>query len=623
MDQGHLAVRFAEVFARHATRPATRERVGEGWRVQTFAQLGERVRSLAEALVAEGIAPGDRVAIFATNRPEWTTADLAILSARGVVVPIYPTSTPQQVKHILADSGAVCAFVEGQSELERLASVWGELPALRRVVTFSDAPGADPRVTSLDALGASPAQAGLTASGQELDHRLADASASDLASIIYTSGTTGEPRGVALAHRALTSELDALDQFFTLSPDDHSLCFLPLSHALERAWTFYIMSHGCMNTYTDARKVAEMLVLAKPTLLVSVPRLYEKVVSTARAKVADSPAKRRIFEWALRVGGQCQRAYRKGKQPAAYWRAQLPLADRLVFSSVREAMGGPKTVMACGGAPLRLEIEEFFSACGMLICSGYGLTEAAPLVSFNSHSAFKFGTVGRVMPGGEIKIGPESEIWYRGPNVMDGYYGSPAATTEALDADGWLHTGDVGYVDTDGFLVITDRIKDLIVTSNGKNIAPGPIEGMLLADPLFEQAVILGDNRPFLTLLVSPSMPQLEELAARLQVPFKDKAELLSHPAIVEEVRRRVSEMTAKLAHHEQIRDLRILLEEFTMDNGLLTPTLKVKRREVEKRFGQLIDDMYAKLAELRGRAGEGGHEHAEPAEPSDTGDAR
>ena len=440
----------------------------------------------------------------------------------------------------------------------------------------------------------------------EVSARLEAAEADELASIIYTSGTTGEPRGAALTHRGFTFQGEALDAFFTVTPEDHSLCFLPLSHALEREWTFYILGHGCMNTYTDARQVAEMLVLAKPTLLVSVPRLYEKVVSTARAKVAGSPAKKRIFEWALRVGGQCQHAYRKGKQPAAYWRAQLPLADKLVLSSVREAMGGPKAVMACGGAPLRAEVEEFFSACGMQISPGYGLTEASPLVSFNCPSAYKLGTAGRVVRGGELRIGPDSEIWYRGPNVMQGYWNAPEATADAVDADGWLHTGDVGYVDTDDFLVITDRIKDIIVTSGGKNIAPAPIEGLLLADPLFEQAVLLGDNRPYLTLLVSPSIPHLEDLAAQLQVKFADRRELLSHPQIMEEVRRRVADTTSKLAHHEQIRDLRILLEEFTMDNGLLTPTLKVKRREVEKRFAQLIDDMYAKVAEFRNRDNDG-----------------
>ena len=405
-----------------------------------------------------------------------------------------------------------------------------------------------------------------------------------------------------LRHRGFTYQCDVLDDFFDITPDDHSLCFLPLSHALERAWSYHVLTHGCMNTYTDAAAVAKMLVLAEPTMLVSVPRLYEKVVSTARDKVAGSPARKKIFDWALLVGGQCQRAYRKGKKPKAYWLAQLPLADKLVLSSIRAAMGGPKKVLASGGAPMRLDVEEFFSACGMLLLSGYGLTECSPLLSFPSPDAFKFGTAGRVLPGGEVRMGPDSEIWFRGPNLMEGYWGLPEATAAAIDDEGWLHTGDVGYVDVDGYVVITDRIKDLIVTSNGKNIAPAPIEGMLMADPLFEQAVILGDNRPYLTLLVTPSLPHLEDLASHLHIPFTDKTELLGNQQIAEELKHRVGVMTSRLPSYEQIKDLRILPEGFTMDNGLLTPTLKVKRREVEKRFADLIESMYAAVSSLRGK---------------------
>ena len=404
-----------------------------------------------------------------------------------------------------------------------------------------------------------------------------------------------------LTHRGFTHQVDVLSRFFDITPLDHSLCFLPLSHALERAWTYVVLWNGCMNTYVpNARQVAEFMALVRPTMMVSVPKLFETVVSTAKGKVAGDPVKQKIFDWSLRVGGQMQRANRKGKVPSVYWRAQLPLADKLVLSNVREAMGGPKKVLAAGGAPLRKEVEEFFSACGILICQGYGLTEAAPLVTFNAPDAFKFGTTGRVMPGGQLRIGAEGEIFYKGPNLMDGYWNHPEATAACIDEGGWLHTGDVGYVDTDGFLVITDRLKDIIVTLGGKNVSPQPIEGMLLADPLIEYAVLLGDNRPFLTLLVKPSLPQLADLADKLHINYSDHGELLNHPEIVEAVRERIQTLTAKLPSHEQIRDLRVLLEDFTMENGLLTPTLKVKRREVEKRFAQVIDDMYARIQERR-----------------------
>ena len=592
----HVSHLFASAAAQYPDRVATRVREGQRWRTQTYRELDANVRGTARALVAAGIEPGDRVAIFAPNAPEWTQADLATLLVRAVPVPIYATSTPEQVSHIVKDSGARLLFAGGASELDRVRRA--HTPNLERLVTLSEA--GDDHVPSLRELRErSSSRPDLDAL---VDDRLAAARPDDLASIIYTSGTTGSPKGVMLPHRALAAQVRALDTFFAITPDDHSLCFLPLSHALERAWTTVVLSHGCMNTYVpNAKDVADLMVLARPTMMVSVPRLYERVYATARAAVASSPVKQRIFDWALQVGMRLQDDYRAGRRPGALSRAQLAIADRLVFASVRAAMGGSKTVLACGGAALRRDVEEFFSAVGLPILQGYGLTEAGPLISFNAPTAVKVGTVGRVMPGGEVRIGPESEIQYRGPNVMTGYWHDPEATAAAF-ADGWLRTGDVGHLDDEGFLVITDRIKDIIVTVNGKNIAPQPIEGLLLADPLFEYAVLLGDNRPCLTLLVKPSLPDLHDLASRLNVSATSTAELLAHPAVVEELRRRVQHLTEKLPSHEQIRDLRILHDDLTMDNGLLTPTLKVRRREVEKRFQQLIDDMYARIAEHRGR---------------------
>lgn len=601
MDQHHLAARLLGACRTYPDRVATRIRVGDDWVTQTFRQLNERRRRFAGHLVAQGVRPGDRVAIISNNRPEWTEVDFACLSVRAVSVPVYATSTADQVRHIVADAGASLAIVAGQSELDRVVAVWDDLPDLRAVITFdaTTLPEGREVLCYPDVMAAAPAASDLA----EVDARVEAASADEVATIVYTSGTTGDPRGAMLTNRGMTFELDTLDAFFDITPEDSSLAFLPLSHSLERAWTYKVLMTGCMNTYVpNAKKVAEVLVLAEPTLMVSVPRLYEKVFVTAHNSVADSPAKKRIFDWALHVGANCQHAYRKGRQPAAHWRAQLPLADKLVLSSIRKALGGPKTVMACGGAPLRKEIEEFFSAAGMLVCQGYGLTEASPLVSFNAPAGFKFGTAGRIIEGAEVRIGAEGEILFRGPNVMKGYWNLPELTAEAIDDEGWLHSGDVGYVDTDGYLVITDRIKDIIVTSGGKNIAPAPIEGSILSDPLFEYAVVLGDNRPFLTLLVTPSRPQLEDFAAQLQIKVDDYRELLTDPRILEEMRRRVQRLTERLPSHEQIKDLRVLIEEFTMDNGLLTPTLKVKRREVEKRFGAVIDEMYARLAELRGR---------------------
>ncbi|MEL4503336.1 long-chain fatty acid--CoA ligase [Luteococcus sp. H138] len=602
---------FRSVVAEHGDRPATRILVDDEWVVQTYSELAQAVHRTARALVDAGVQFGDRVSIFAHNCPEWTQADYACMTIGAVPTPIYATSTPEQIKHIINDSGARLIFVSGESEARRCLEVLPEMPSVLKLISIDPLPlelmepGVVTTLAQFDKVAGDEAR--LAELDAEVERRFNAVNPEDLSVIIYTSGTTGDPKGVMLQHKAMIAQTAGLEAHFNyVTADDHSLCFLPLSHALERGWSTFVMSHGCMNTYVpDAKQVADMLVLAKPTMMASVPKLYEKVYATAHGKVANDPARKKVFDWALRVGGQCQRAFRKGKQPNLYWRAQLPLADKLVLSSIREAMGGNKKVLACGGAPLRIQVEEFFSAAGLLVEQGFGLTEASPLVSFNPPTAFKFGTCGPVMPGGELRIGEGGEILYKGPNVMKGYWNNPQATADAFTEDGWLRTGDGGYVDNDGYLVINDRLKDIIVTLNGKNIAPQPIEGLLLADPLFEHAVLLGDNRPCLTLLVKPSLPHLAEIAEKRGISYTSPTELMENSEMAEEVRQRVVALTGKLPSHEQIRDLRVLFEDFTMDNGLLTPTLKVKRREVEKRFGEVIDEMYAKMAERRKGSGQ------------------
>ncbi|MGC3955120.1 MAG: long-chain fatty acid--CoA ligase [Propionicimonas sp.] len=589
MDPNNIAVRFAAAALTHGQRPATRIRVGDAWVVQTYDELSARVRRLAARLIDAGLQPGDRVGVFAPNLPEWTLVDLACLTAGLVVVPLYPTSTAEQAEHILADSGCRLLFVDNAERWQRIADA--DLPALERAVAFTPVEGL---VTLADELAAAPADE------SAVEGRLTSTSGDDLATIVYTSGTTGVPKGVMLNHRGFVHQLEVLTRSLQISPEDSSLCFLPLSHALERAWTFVLLCCGAQNTYVpDPKTVADQLVLAQPTLLVSVPRLYEKVYATAKERVAGSAVKRRIMAWALKVGAGYHRALLAGRTPSALAGAKYRLADKLVLSNVRTAMGGPKSVLACGGAPLRQEIEEFFLACGLLVLQGYGLTEASPLVSFPSPRAYRFGTVGQVIEGAEVKLTDEGEICYRAPNLMVGYWGQPEATAEVL-RDGWLHTGDIGEVDADGYLKITDRIKDLIVTSNGKNIAPAPIEGLLAVDPLLEYTAVLGDNRPYLTLLVSPSLPHLEDIGHQLQLTWEHRDELLHHPAILDEIKRRVDALTERLAAHEKIRDMRVLIEEFSQENGLLTPTLKVKRREVEQRFAALVDEMYAKAGRPR-----------------------
>lgn len=590
MDSAHLAGMFARSMAKFADEPAVRIHDGEDWHVSTYAELGEKVRKLAARLIDRGLAPGDRVALFSPNIPEWSLLDFACAYAGLVSVPLYATSTPDQVRHIVADSGARLLFVAGAKELAIVESVRSDLPALEAVITLTPTQDA---ITLDDELAAAPADT------SDVDARMANADPADLATIIYTSGTTGEPKGVMLTHRGFTHQVWALNRFFQMGPGDVSLCFLPLSHALERAWTYMVLSNGCLNSYVpDPRDVAHQMILAQPNLMVSVPRLFEKVYNTAKEKVADSPLKQKIMAWALKVGTAYHDALRSGKQPGRLLTVRLNIADKLVLHSVRDAMGGPKKVMACGGAPVRRDVEEFFYGCGLMMLPGYGLTEASPLVTFPSPLDYKIGNVGKVVPGGELRINPDGELLYRAPNVMAGYWGRPEETA-AIIQDGWLHTGDIGEYDGD-YVRITDRIKDLIVTSTGKNVAPAPIENLLATDPLFEYTLLLGDNRPYLTLLVAPSLPHLDEIGKQLQLTWAKREELLNNPEVIAEIKRRMAALTEKLPKHEQIHDLRLLVEGFTQENGMLTPTLKVKRREVERRFAEIVDDMYARAGRPR-----------------------
>lgn len=572
-SEDHLARVYARVVREHADRPAMRV-LGDGAVTLSYAEVGRRVEAVARALVACGVEPGDRVAILAPNCPEWSLVDLGALAAGAVPVPVYPTSTPDQVAYVLEHSGATAAFVGDAELLGRLGDTTGS--GLRLVVAFDDAPGAEPwsRV--------------IAAQDREHDHDLSAEVArrtqaghgDDIATIIYTSGTTGRPKGVALSHATMLHQLHAVDAFFDIGPHDSSLAFLPLSHALERAWTYVVLSHGALNTYVrDPKTVADQLREARPSALVAVPKLYETVYSVAHAMADKSPVRRRVFDWAFGVGRRVGELRLAGRPIPTHLRARLRLADRLVLHNVRDAIGGRKSVLAVGGAPLRKEVAEFFWAAGVLVCEGYGMTETGPLMTFNCPGAVRFGTVGRVILGGELRRGEEGELLYRGPNLMAGYWRDEEATREVIE-DGWLRTGDVGEIDDDGFVRITDRLKDLIVTQQGKNIAPAPIESRIAEHPGVEHAVVIGDRRVCLVALVQPGPDAGDDVLA--------------------DVRRHVEALNADLPHQEQVRGVELLAEPLTMDAGLLTPTLKVRRRAVEERFAEQIDRMYDEIRRAR-----------------------
>ncbi len=584
----HSAVWLRNTVKKHAGRVATRIDVDGEWQTQTYAQFGKRVDSVAQGLIDHGIEPGDRIGLFAGNQPAWSEVDFGAATARVVPVPLYATSTPEQIAYIAADSGLRIMFVGGQSECERVLQVRDDLDDLELIVIFHPYPELPDGVIPYEDFLAEPKAA-------DIEARLAEADGEDLASLTYTSGTTGEPKGVMIRHAAMIRQGIGLDQFFNITEKDQNLCFLPLSHALERGWTNIVMLRGSMNTYVmDPRTVADQMVKAKPSLMVSVPKLFERVQAVATEKASASPVKKRIFDWALAVGKRWHQANQDGQSPSLGLRLQHRIADKLVLGNIREALGGEKNVLACGGAALRVEVEDFLNAAGLDIRVGYGLTEASPLVSFNPPGNTRSGSVGQILPGGEVKIAENGEILYRGPNLMAGYWNHPEATAETL-VDGWLHTGDIGRLDEDGFLYVTDRIKDIIVTTGGKNVAPQPIEGLILSDPLFEHAVVLGDDRPYLTLLVKPSLPHVEELGRLRQWPG-EVSDWLASVDLRDEIRQRVNTLTAKLPKQEQPRDAAVMDAEPTMDNGLLTPTLKIRRRQVEQRFKAIIDDMYARL---------------------------
>lgn len=590
------------------TRTALRIAEGSDFAVTSYAELGQEITWLGAALIDLGVEHGDRVAIFSGNRPEWLVTDLACLNIGAVTVPLYQTSTPHQVHHILADSGAKVIFVAGLSEAERVGAAITELSEPPVVISYDagvqlDESAGRGRVTS-DFARLLAGRGG----AQEAVRARADAVVgSDLATLIYTSGTTGEPKGVMLTHDAFLYEIEACVDAFPLDCEDEGLAFLPLSHSFERAWSFLLLSLGAQITLLpDPKRIAEAMPQTRANVMVSVPRLYEQVYAVVHQKVAGSKVRSGILKWALEVGRQAQLA---GDKRSRVLTEQLRIADKLVFSSIREAIGGPKKLLSSGGAPLRQEVAEFFWAAGILINEGYGLTEAAPLITFNRLHSWQFGTVGQVLPGGELKIVPppestfepgHGEIWFSGPNIMLGYWNKPEATSQAIvtDPDGkrWLRTGDVGWVDEHGYLRITDRMKDLIVTEGGKNVAPGPIEAELVADPLIEYAVVIGDNKPCLTALIRPFAPELERVAGELGVHGPIEELVRSHK-VRHEVHERVARATEHLPGYEQIRGFTLVPEEFTMDNGMLTPTLKVKRREAARRYAGDIKEMYDTIA--------------------------
>jgi len=564
------------------------------WRAVSSEELRVAVEETSMGLRALGIGKGDKVAILSENRPEWAIADLATLCAGAADATIYATLTAPQVQYILADSEAKAVFVSNAAQAAKVAEVRAQLPHLQHVVRFDQAPAAG--TTSLDELRAKGREA-LGADPDAVRRRAAEVRGDDLATLIYTSGTTGDPKGVMLTHGNLLHNVLAAEKVFPMVNQDWTcLSFLPLCHSFERTAGHNFALHvGETIAYAESvEKVPENMQEVRPDIMCSVPRLYEKMYARVNEKVAsDPPLRQKIFRWAIGVGRETFAHTVARTEPGPLLKLKFSLADKLVFSKIRARTGGRLQLFISGGAPLAREIAEFFGAAGMLVCEGYGLSETSPVITCNRPGAVKPGTVGLPLEHVEVRIAEDGEILTRGPHVMKGYFKKPEATAEAIEKDGWFHTGDIGFVDPDGFLVITDRKKDIIVTSGGKNIAPQPIENRLKANKFFAEVVMIGNKRNFAAALVVPGFEALEAWAKQQGMTVGGREELVRRPEVLAHYQGLVNGMTADLAQFEKIKKIALVAREFTQESGELTPTLKVKRRVVEERYKPMIDAMY------------------------------
>ena len=590
MTTTSLATLVLDRAERHPSRRVFQRKRREQWEDLSWQQLADQIVSAAHGLAALGFKAGDRLALLAENQPEWPIMDLACLYLGGVDVPLYLSSPGQDVAYILKDSGASFIAVSGRGQLDKIRRIAPDLPQLSHIIAL------DPEDQPFDSGSLTGCRfAELLALGEQQSDRRQPVADPGLATIIYTSGTTGFPKGVMLSHRNMLSNVHDAPQILPLGADDVSLSFLPLSHGFERTTGLYTpLSVGGSIAYGGGtvsllRDLAEV----RPTLLCCVPRVLELVYRRVLGERESAGfAKRQLLDWALALGRSVGTRRVEERAIPPLHQLQLQLIDRLVFQKLRHTLGGRIRFLVSGGAPLNAEIARFFYGIGLTVYEGYGLTEAGPVISCNRPGQTRLGTVGVALPQVEVKIDTDGEICARGPNIMDGYYQRPEDTAAVLDADGWLHTGDVGTIDSDGFITITDRKKDLLITDSGENIAPQPIEGALKQDPLIEEACLIGDKRPFVTALLVPNQALVETLARKNGVSG-DWRTVLGHQTVQGLFRDRVNAVNKTLPTPARIRQFRVLDQPFSQDRGELTPTMKVRRRHVLETRQEQIEAMY------------------------------
>jgi long-chain acyl-CoA synthetase len=564
---------------------------GDRWLETSYAELGEQVREIAKGLIALGVQAGDRVAILSNTRSEWTVADFGAICAGAVVVPVYQTNSPDECHYVLEHARAKAIFCEDDDQVAKLEVIRDELPAMRHVIRFEGESDSAITLAQLVALGRDVAD-------EQLDERVAAIGEDDVFTIVYTSGTTGPPKGCMLTHANLRAAIDGAEARVEFVPDDEVVyVFLPLAHVLTRLVQMTAIDAGAQLAYwhRDPKRIVADVGEIAPTILPSVPRVFEKIHTAATSKVeAAGGAKEKLFWWAIGVGRTVRERERKGGHNGLLLDAQYRLADKLVLHKVRELFGGRIKLALTGAAPIDPDILSFFHACGVWVLEGYGMSETSSLSTLNTISEHRLGTVGRPVAGCEVKIADDGEILLRGPMNFMGYYRNDEATAQTMHDD-WLLSGDLGDVDADGYVSITGRKKDLIITSSGKNISPSNIENSLKLSRWVSQAVVYGDRKPYLTALLTLDPDELQALADKVGADAADPARLAGHAGVREEIQLCVDDTNRRFARIEQVKKFEILERDLSQEEGELTPSMKVKRNVVYERHAERFAGLYGK----------------------------
>lgn len=590
---------LAHEFGPKQTKPLIKHKVNGRYADISYKEFGERVENFALGLAGLNVKRGDKVAIIAENRPEWVFADMAILGLGAIDVPLYPILTTDTIKFTLNDSDCVGIIVSNKFQLNKVLKIKEECKSLRFIIVMNeeDTPKDEKDIYSFPRIEEMGGDYKVDNPNHFMDN-VKLARENEVCTIIYTSGTTGQPKGVVLTHKNIMSNVIACHQVIDMDDKDTFLSFLPLCHIFERMAGYYAaMTGGATVAYAESiERIATNMTEIKPTIMTAVPRLFERMYSKIKRNVEKQPeSKRRIFDWGMEIGREYAIAKRSGQSIPFTLTLKKTLADKLVFAKLRDRTGGRMRFFISGGAALPRDLGEFFEAAGILIVEGYGLTESSPVIAVNRENDYKFGTVGKTVPGVEVKIAKDGEILAYGPNIMQGYYNNKKET-DAVLVDGWLHTGDLGVFDAEGFLHITDRKKHLFKTSQGKYIAPSPIENMFLASKYIEQFVLIGDRRMFLSALIVPDYEALEEYADANRIQYNSKEELVNMKQIYELLEKDLGRFQKNLANYERVRKFAILDKPFSIENGEMTPSLKLKRKVIEERYNNLIEDMYKGL---------------------------